>query len=297
MRLRDLRQIVETNQLLLTYQVTQNPKNTAIFFISKHHGVVQAVENFRKVGLFSSATAEITAISTVYGNQLEQLQVDQITQDSFVKAVEKLKASCTALVEVLETVIPRQSSDSLSIRLPSYSQLSDLRDFFEDFNTVVSQSLLNEHVKAEVQLVAFDTGSLWLDILLGGQLALSFFASLVWSAAVIRKKIVEGQLLEQQVRSLKIKNESLEDIRESSRKHQELLLKAESENLIKQLNLPKPDHEYEERLKHSIQVMAELIAKGTEVHPSLTAPEDVKNLLPDFKKLDSLQSKIKQIEE
>jgi hypothetical protein len=41
----------------------------------------------------------------------------------------------------------------------------------------------------------------------------------------------------------------------------------------------------------------ELIEKGAEVHPALMAPENVKNLYPDFKKLGSVESKIKQIAE
>jgi hypothetical protein len=52
-----------------------------------------------------------------------------------------------------------------------------------------------------------------------------------------------------------------------------------------------------ERIKHSIEMMQGLLEKGAEVHPALMAPEQVKNLFPDFHKLGSVESKIKQITE
>jgi hypothetical protein len=46
-----------------------------------------------------------------------------------------------------------------------------------------------------------------------------------------------------------------------------------------------------------IKDLAGLIEKGAEIHPALTAPEDVKNLFPDFTKLELIESKQKLIPE
>jgi hypothetical protein len=48
-------------------------------------------------------------------------------------------------------------------------------------------------------------------------------------------------------------------------------------------------------LKLSINTMTELIDKGFEIHPSLTAPETVANLFPDFKSINLPNLETKQI--
>lgn len=42
-------------------------------------------------------------------------------------------------------------------------------------------------------------------------------------------------------------------------------------------------------------MMAELIGKGTEIHPSLMAPENVANLFPEISKLPLIESRIKKL--
>ena len=57
------------------------------------------------------------------------------------------------------------------------------------------------------------------------------------------------------------------------------------------------DNEQIERLKLSIKMLSNLIEKGAEIHPALNQPEQVSNLFPDMKKLNSLESRIKKLEE
>jgi hypothetical protein len=42
--------------------------------------------------------------------------------------------------------------------------------------------------------------------------------------------------------------------------------------------------------------MSELIQKGVEIQPSLHTPENVSNLFPNYKLLNLIESKTKQIE-
>ena len=72
---------------------------------------------------------------------------------------------------------------------------------------------------------------------------------------------------------------------------------AEARHLEKEFFGDEENPERLERVKHSIETMQELLEKGAEVHPALLAPEQVKNLFPDYKKLGSVESRIKQIAE
>lgn len=295
MRLRDLRTIIEQNLGALSITVNPYPQDQSLRILTNYAGAISAIESLKRYGLFQSLANELASVPEIYDNTLNKVTVDMSILGKFTMSLEKLKASCVSLLEVLDTAVPKQDANALSIKLPDFVNLSDLKEFFEKFDLVLNQSLVNKYVNGEIRLLSFDNGSYWVEILIVSQFALTFFTSLVWAAAVIRKKIVEVEILEQQVTSLKIKNESLNDIKESAKKHLDLLVDAEAANLVNQLSLEKPDPEYTKRLKHSIKLMGELIAQGTEVHPALMAPEEVKNLLPNFKALDSIQSKIKQI--
>lgn len=49
-------------------------------------------------------------------------------------------------------------------------------------------------------------------------------------------------------------------------------------------------------MKYSVKTFAELINEGMQVHPSYVAEQEHAMQFPDFKNLDQLESKIKQIE-
>ena len=50
-----------------------------------------------------------------------------------------------------------------------------------------------------------------------------------------------------------------------------------------------------ERLKNTVRVFSDMIMRGGELRPSLSAPEPVKEKFPDFKKLDAAVSRVHQL--
>ncbi|HEX8565324.1 MAG TPA: hypothetical protein VF648_06605 [Pyrinomonadaceae bacterium] len=73
------------------------------------------------------------------------------------------------------------------------------------------------------------------------------------------------------------------------------MLVSEQAQIIEQKYFKKQDVERIERLKLSINTTAELIGKGFEVHPSVTTPENVTNLFPDFRSIHLPNPETKQI--
>lgn len=119
-------------------------------------------------------------------------------------------------------------------------------------------------------------------------------ASLVWSAVVIRKKILEGDLMKEHVRSLKVKNESMEDILRGQKAQTDTMIQAEAEHVFSE-HFKENAPENIERIKNSITTFADLIGKGAEIHPALVAPEAVSDLFPDPTKSINIESKIKKL--
>ena len=244
------------------------------------------------LNLFSEVVNRLrsSAIFTSSGNSLRIIGNESVIVDSDLKL---LKSLITNFLTVLTETVPEESIDSINIKLPPVNDFDELSKVSRDIHLAISQVIFNDEINGQTKIVSVENGSIWLNVLVGTT-AVSVIASLVWSGAVIYKKILEGKLLEQQIRSLKVKNDSLEDILKAQKAETDLLIIAESEHVNSEFfteNTP----ENLEKIKNSITIFAELISKGAEIQPALVAPENVSNLFPDPTNLIGLESKIKRL--
>lgn len=189
--------------------------------------------------------------------------------------------------------VPNENINSINIKLPQINDFDELSKVSRELHISLTQVLYNEEIKGETKIVSVQNGSIWFNVYVG-ETAVIVAASIAWAAAVIYKKIQEGKLLEQQVRALQVKNESLEDVLKAQKNETNLMIQAESEHIQSEhFKLNAADNI--ERIKNSISVFADLIGKGAEIHPALVATENISNLFPDVSKLLGLESKIKRL--
>lgn len=207
-----------------------------------------------------------------------------------------LSNAAEALLRVLNTMLVPQDENTVSILLPKPANFHSLINVLTAFEKSISQVITNDKINGNLKINTWEAGSFWIELFLGTQAAVLLIAGVAWSAAVIAKKYNEAAILAQHVRSLKIKNESLDDILEKQKEMTSLLIENETEQLLVKHFNKESDPELSERLKFAVKTFAELIQQGAEVHPALNAPEQVSNLFPNFKSLDTITSQIKQIE-
>jgi len=201
------------------------------------------------------------------------------------------------LQATLNQLVPEDDPNSVIIKLPDPIDFKQAIDFQNQFFTAISQNIVNSEIGGKVVLKEWEPGSFWLTLFLGTSAAVNLIAQIAWSAAVVLKKFQEFKILEEQTKSLKIKNEALDEIKRGIEEQMKLTLESEAKALQIH-NFKKSDnHEQVERLKMGIKTFMELIDKGAEIHPALNTPESVKNLFPDFKKLSSVESRTKLLTE
>jgi hypothetical protein len=227
---------------------------------------------------------------------------DSLLSDSGVAVpiqnnADSLITSLTALLTVLNQLVPEDDENSVIIKLPDPSDFKQAIDFQNQFFTAISQNIINPEIGGEIILKEWEPGSFWMTLFLKTSAAVTLVAQMAWSAAVVLKKYQEFKILEEQTKSLKIKNEALTEIQRGIQEEMKLILESEAKTLQIH-NFKKSDnHEQVERLKMGIKTFMELIDKGAEIHPALNTPESVKNLFPNFKKLSSVESRIKLLTE
>lgn len=243
-------------------------------------------------------TIDILKLSPLYGKYGKSEDLVRLQPEAW-QEISKLQSRLFLSISIILNTIcdsyKETTECTITLKLPDPRDLDDMINTLKTVQTIFAQNLHNEKIKGVVQIESWETGSFWIDLFVGTQAAVVLVGSIAWAAAVINKKRQEGLIIEEYVKGLKIKNNSLEDIRKGQEEAIQLLIERETHN-IQSEHFGDKDPEQFERLKMAIRTMADLIKRGTEIHPSLTAPEQVKNLFPDTKHLESIESRVKLLD-
>lgn len=250
------------------------------------------INDIRTLKLFDGVVESLSN-SVIYTTANDQMTIQIQEGRDIVANLSLLKTLSTNFLNVLLTTVPEEDINSINIKLPPINDFDELSKVSREIHLGLTQVIYNDNINGQTKIVSVENGSIWFNVFVGAS-AVTVIASLVWASAVIYKKILEGKLLAEQVRGLKVKNDSLEDILKAQKVETDLMIQAEAEHISSE-HFRENAPENIERIKNSITTFADLIGKGAEIHPALVAPEDVSNLFPDTTKLIGVESKIKRL--
>ena len=289
------------NQLIHTYDIN-NASLSIIYFNDKEYKVT----NIQKFKLFLTDIKSLHLYrdelnrlfnSSLYKTTNDELYIQKKEANEIQAIAKYLIDSFKALSKVLPQIVPTIHENALDIKLPVPQNFSELNTTLSLIDKILTQVLVNDKIKGKLDIKYWEYGSFWIELIVGTPAAISLVAGIAWSAAVISKKRVEVTMFEEQARTLKLKNDSLDDILNAQKEIIKNLIHDEAIGLLSK-HFNNEDNEQRERIKYAIREFATLIQNGAEIHPSLETPENVKNLFPDFKQLESIQSKVtKQVED
>lgn len=211
-----------------------------------------------------------------------------------------IKAEIKILKKYLSQIVPTTSKNEniINIKLEDTEDMDKLNKNLSKIRNAITPIICHEEIKGELKVNHWEYGSYWIELSLQTSAAITIISQIVWSAVVIMKKIRESELVEKQIKATDIKNESLEDIMNGQKKLINSLIEAEARHIyFENIKDKKENIQYIDHLKNSIDTFSQLILKGTEIHPSLEAPKEVKEEFPEFDKVENIFSKIKQISE
>jgi hypothetical protein len=279
------------NRLIWTSNTVSN-NSPILFEITNLKEIRNIINDLKSINLFTNITNSLSE-SAIFTTSNDIIRVQPSENSNITSSLNLLKSLIENFSEVLKSTVPEETIDSINIKLPPINDFDELSKVSREIHIGLTQVIFNEEIEGQTRIISVENGSIWLNVLVGTT-AVTVIASLVWSAAVIYKKILEGKLLEEQIRGLIVKNESLEDILKAQKAQTELLIQAEAEHVNSEhfkINAP----ENIEKIKNSISIFADLIGKGAEIKPALVAPENVSNLFPNPANLIGLESKIKRL--
>lgn len=214
-----------------------------------------------------------------------------------------LRAQAAAIDSFVEAILiflgaftPVMGSE-ISVKLPPVSQLSDVILRLEKTEKIFSQALSILDEPTTIKVVGWENGSLWVDLAVGSAAGVALIGGITWAAACAYKKYQEGRLVEKMSEGFGIRNEMLSSLRESVSKAIDSVVEAEASRLDAKHSKGKGDPETIQRLQFCIRQTFDMIKEGTEIHPALMAPEEVKNVFPNMAEMLALPSTQKLLKE
>jgi hypothetical protein len=295
MRLRRIKNTLENNIVHLNYKREYLSGNHPGYLYTDLTNLKNAIKKVKILGLYESLISEIEKTIIFSTSQDEIILTDSKEDSRLKKGLEVVRSGCHALLMILQELCCEEEDEStIYIQMPKIKDLEDLSKKSKLLHTAISQSILEPSIKGNIKVKSYDIGSLWIVLSLGSMTAVKLMGGIVWAAAVIRKKKKEFKIFEQHVKSLKIKTDSLEDLKDAQKKQLNESLEAEAGNLVAQF-YKGIDDEKIERVKYSVKSIADLMDKGIEIHPALNASKEVGILFPDYKNIGLIESRVQAL--
>lgn len=296
MRFQDQINIIENNKnnLKIEYEQINGTQN---FRVKKLDILSDALETFNRIE-YLKKDVQIVINTEIVNNVIGGTAI--ITNQKLgilTNALNTLKNSVNQALVILKSVVKETNENTICIKLIEYGDLEQIGEELCALNRIFQQVITNKAVDGSYSFHSFDIGSTWVNIVTKGTVTLSLIAGLAWSACVVRNKYLQGEYIKKQIELYDIKKEFLEDLEKAQKKQLDLLVTSEAKGLIEKFNLDDTDVEYEKRLKNSISELSKMINDGVQVVPSLVAPEESKNLFPDYSSLETLVSQRKLLED
>ena len=266
---------------------------------------IQGSTSFKNLAAFREAVLEVSRVpelehlttellsSTVFQTYHDQFDPDEAFRKNWAGFIHTLRA----LKGVFSRITPSGDEASIVVKLPTSQDFKTIISDQDQILKALEAVLLHPTINGQLVLKSWETGSFWLHLYLGSALAVVVVGSIAWSACVVRNKWLQGEMLVKQLEALGVKNELTAHAAEKAKEALDAAIDAEALAIYDRYAKGETDHEQVARIKRSITMLAKLVGRGAEVHPSLMVPEDAKNLFPDFKVLETIASRIPQLKD
>jgi len=285
MRLSEVREVIAKNSLdIMAFEFTNfTNNNTAVMGFMKP---IQAVRNIAKLGFLEEELNELIDITSLYNSSLDKTTIDSHIFTSFHKVMSSVSIKVKGISDAIDHVLPKEEENSLNVKLPDYSDLKDISEFFRDIDFIFRSTITSDLVEGKVEVVKFESGSMWVGIALGSQAAVTFIGNISKKALVIQEQYYKNQMVKKEIEKLDLLNnqnsgnvDTLKIISDAMEKQLELIITQNTKMVIEEEGI-EVSNEKLRALERSLGLMAKLYNDGMKITPSLNAGASVKEEFP-----------------
>lgn len=287
MRLREIKDILEANVDDLKLVSKQVP-NKNDFEISNLPELYESIMNISEFSFLDKDITKLEFMPYVFHNKNPKVIINNGEFNKMKKIIEDINMKTNAVILAISEAIPKQDENSISIRLPDFVDLNKVSKSIKEIDQILNQSLVGKYT-GTVKLQNFDTGSNWIEVVLGNQEAILLFGSIVKGTyEFIKEEYLGWKQTKHQIELYDFDLEAKKMLLESMEQSVNAKARFHAMAISKEFEITENQAEYETGLTYSIITLAELIHEGAEVHTALNAPEESKEAYPETKELRSI---------
>lgn len=258
---------------------------------------VEALEKLADFKFLKQEIEELKSVTTIYyARTMNTFEVGSIDFNRFHESYLILVYKINAVIDLLSQYLPKEDPNSINVKFENTNELKEVSQLINTLDKALNQLLNIPDINGKAELINVQPGSIWFNIAVGTSVAIPVIAGAVWSSVVIYKKVKEVELVQKSIEAFDVHIDAMNAIKEGLENQVSALCETEARQLLEGNNI-NFDPETLNRVKHTIKMFSELIKNGVEIHHPLAAPEDVKNLFPDYSKIGLIESKIKLLKE
>lgn len=243
---------------------------------------------------FYKEEIEILKASDIYSTTRDSIDIYGTNHSDVYNNAIYLFNSINALKLVLSKIIPTSTETDFLIKFPKPDDFQMLLKDMGEIQKHISMIVNDESVNSSMEIHNWEYGSYWINLTLGSIVVVQLMGAITWSSAYISTQINKQKEQELYLRQINAQTEMIENIRDTHKVYLEQLI----DNEIKHINeehFDEEDNQRDKKIKNTIKLFSEIIQRGGEFQPSLISPKEIKDSYPDFKALDYIESKVKQI--
>ena len=293
MRLRDYQKLLTENIPLLNIEITSVPNNSGLRQLTKYVEAMRVMHIFEENGLFVDLITSMNKYKDVYNNNYEPFVVNSTLANDVSNLVNSLLKSANTLKNTIDNILATENENCIYFKLPEYENIDELSEFFNSLKLILK---VFNYIGEEPRFKGFDTGSEYVQFCFAATPFLILLYQIADKSLSLRNKKLEGDMTIAEIEKLKSEKKNLDinsvckildGLKESNNEELNTL----KEQLIQEIislsgvdNTKKDDGEFKNLLGIALEKAGILIEKGMKLIPSLTTPEEVKQIAGDLDK-------------
>ncbi|MFJ7731543.1 hypothetical protein ACIQXF_06560, partial [Lysinibacillus sp. NPDC097231] len=235
-------------------------------------------------------------IVTLFDNEVI---LNSIKYEQYEELLSTINLKVTAVITAISLAIDNQDENSISIKLPPFTDLKSVANFIEDIEKIF-KGVLPDKKQGELKLSTFDTGSNWIEVVMTYAESVVIIGEFVKITTELAKNILALRSTTEKLESTNsIDDEARQIVLDSMRKLEVEQSKISASKLLESGVINTEDlsniNEYQNGLSMQILTMADYLIKGAEVKPALNAPEEQKEEFPSNEEYKLLQESANQL--
>lgn len=274
---------------------SSSPNGDNYYYIYNISELNETISKLKQFGYFQSEINTLeNKFTSVFYLRDDKAVLFHDKYNKYVSLINSIREKTEIVILALNNAIDNQKENIVSVKLPPYTDLSNVSKFISDIEKIL-RLIMPPKKPTDIKLATFDVGTNWIDVILSTMEHVQIVADFVNTMVEFVQVTILGSARTMQELK-KYSNESEKELilalekRVKHGKIEEYVNMLIEENLISVEGMNENEVlEYKSSLIKAFELYEPYVVDGAEIRPALNAPETVKESFPKEEDIKRLQ--------